>query len=83
MGKLAGKVAIVTGAGRGIGRGIARGLAREGAALALAARSESELNAAAEEMRAIGVEVLAAPADVTDEAQVEALFARVHDEFGR
>ncbi|HXT57990.1 MAG TPA: SDR family NAD(P)-dependent oxidoreductase [Pirellulales bacterium] len=83
MGKLAGKVAIVTGAGRGIGRGIARGLAREGAALALAARSESELNAAAEEMRAIGVEVLAAPADVTDEAQVEALFARVHDQFGR
>jgi NAD(P)-dependent dehydrogenase (short-subunit alcohol dehydrogenase family) len=83
MGKLAGKVAIVTGAGRGIGRGIARGLAREGAALALAARSEPELNATADEMRALGVEVLAAPADVTDEAQVEALFARVHEAFGR
>ncbi|HEV7221266.1 MAG TPA: SDR family oxidoreductase [Pirellulales bacterium] len=83
MGKLAGKVAIVTGAGRGIGRGIARGLAREGSALALAARSEPELNATADEMRALGVEVLAAPADVTDEAQVEALFARVHEAFGR
>jgi NAD(P)-dependent dehydrogenase (short-subunit alcohol dehydrogenase family) len=83
MGKLAGKTAIVTGAGRGIGRGIARGLAREGAALALVARGESELNAAAEEMRAMGVEVLAAPTDVTDEGQVEALFARVHDAFGR
>ena len=37
MGKLDGKVALVTGANRGIGRGIARGLAREGAALVLTA----------------------------------------------
>lgn len=83
MGKLAGKVALVTGAGRGIGRGIARGLAREGASLALAARSEGELNITAEEVQTIGVEALVVPADVTDEAQVESLFAKLHEKFGR
>ncbi len=83
MGKLAGKVALITGAGRGIGRGIARGLAREGASLALAARHEAELNAAAEETRAIGAETLVAPTDVTNEGQVETLFARLHEKFGR
>ncbi|HVX63103.1 MAG TPA: SDR family oxidoreductase [Pirellulales bacterium] len=82
MGKLAGKVALVTGAGRGIGRGIARGLAREGASLVLAARNESELAAAAEEVEAIGVEVLAAPTDVTSEEQVDALFAKLRERFG-
>jgi NAD(P)-dependent dehydrogenase (short-subunit alcohol dehydrogenase family) len=83
MGKLAGKVALVTGAGRGIGRGIARGLARESASLVLAARNESELAAAAKEVEAIGVEVLAAPTDVTSEEQVDALFAKLRERFGR
>lgn len=83
MGKLAGKVALVTGAGRGIGRGIARGLAREGASLVLAARSEGELTITADEVQTIGVEALVVPADVTDEAQVESLFARLHEKFGR
>ncbi len=83
MGKLAGKVALVTGAGRGIGRGIARGLAREGASLILAARNESELAAAANEVKAIGGEALAVPADVTSEEQVDALFAKLRERFGR
>jgi NAD(P)-dependent dehydrogenase (short-subunit alcohol dehydrogenase family) len=83
MGKLTGKTAIVTGAGRGIGRGIARGLAREGAALALTARSENELNSAADEIRALGAKVIVFPTDVTEEANVEALFARADQEFGR
>ncbi|MEX0612681.1 MAG: SDR family oxidoreductase [Pirellulales bacterium] len=81
MGKLDGKVAIVTGAGRGIGRGIARGLAREGAALVLAARSRDQLDAAADEVTGLGAPVLAVPADVTDERQVESLFARAVERF--
>lgn len=83
MGKLTGKTAIITGAGRGIGRGIARGLAREGASLLLTARSENELNSAADEIRALGAKVIVFPTDVTEEANVEALFARADQEFGR
>jgi len=83
MGKLTGKVALVTGSNRGIGRGIARGLAREGAALVLAAREAVSLEDAAREMTAQGCECLAVPTDVTDEGQVEALFVRLMDRFGR
>ena len=83
MRRLEGRVAVVTGAGRGIGRGIARGLAREGASLVLTARSEHELNSAAEEIRALGAKVIVFPTDVTEEANVEALFACVDQQFGR
>jgi NAD(P)-dependent dehydrogenase (short-subunit alcohol dehydrogenase family) len=83
MGKLAGKVALVTGANRGIGRGIARGLARGGAALVLTARGRESLEDAAREMTALGCDCLAAPADVTEEARVEGLFAQLMDRFGR
>lgn len=83
MGKLTGKVAIVTGASKGIGRGIARGFAREGAALVLAARPSPELAAAEQEMTALGVAVASVPTDVTDEGQVEQLFARAQERFGR
>ncbi len=83
MGKLDGRVAVVTGANRGIGRGISRGLAREGASLIMAARGEPELSAAAAEVRATGVPVLAIPTDVTDESQIASLFARTMEQFGR
>jgi NAD(P)-dependent dehydrogenase (short-subunit alcohol dehydrogenase family) len=83
MGKLDGKVAIVTGAGRGLGRGIARGLAREGAALILAARKADELQATEVELVGLGADVLTAPTDVTDEVQVESLFGRAIERFGR
>src|SRR2546423_3043533 len=83
MGKLDGKVALVTGANRGIGRGIARGLAREGAALVLTARGSESLEDATREMTALGSDCLAVPADVTDEARVEALFTQLMERFGR
>ncbi|MBI3463356.1 MAG: SDR family NAD(P)-dependent oxidoreductase [Planctomycetes bacterium] len=54
MGKLDGRVALVTGANKGIGKGIARGLAREGASLVLAARGAAELMAAAGEIESLG-----------------------------
>jgi len=83
MGKLDGKVALVTGAGRGIGRGIARGLATEGASLVLAARSDQQLRAAAEELTASGATVLAIPTDVADEKPVQDLFRATMERFHR
>jgi NAD(P)-dependent dehydrogenase (short-subunit alcohol dehydrogenase family) len=79
--KLAGQVAVVTGAGRGIGRAIAGALAREGAAVALAARSGSELDGVAREIRQAGGQALVVPTDVRQEASVEALVRRALAEW--
>ena len=83
MGQLDGKVAIVTGGNRGIGKGIARGLAAEGASLTIAARNAELLEQTANEIRANGTKVLAVPTDVTDEAQIKALFEKSMSEYGR
>jgi NAD(P)-dependent dehydrogenase (short-subunit alcohol dehydrogenase family) len=83
MGKLTGKVALITGSNKGIGKGIARGLAREGARLTLTARGADELQRTAGELTALGSEVLALPADATDEAQVQEVFAQTLTRFGR
>jgi NAD(P)-dependent dehydrogenase (short-subunit alcohol dehydrogenase family) len=84
MGKLSGKIAVITGAGRGIGRGIALAFARSGAALLLTARSPDQLAAVAEEAVELSeAKTIVHPADVADERQVEAVFARARDEFGR
>jgi NAD(P)-dependent dehydrogenase (short-subunit alcohol dehydrogenase family) len=83
MGKLDGKVAIVTGASQGIGKGIARGLAHEGASVVLASRNVEGLKRTEEEILAAGVQALVVPTDVTDEQQVEALFAQTMEKFGR
>ena len=76
------KVAVITGGGRGLGRSIALALAREGARLVLAARTESELNAVRDEVRALGAEVIVVPTDVTDPQQVEELARATLDTFG-
>jgi NAD(P)-dependent dehydrogenase (short-subunit alcohol dehydrogenase family) len=81
--RLAGKVAIVTGAGSGIGRAAAIRLAREGASVALAGRREAELNAVADEIGAFGGQALAIVTDVTDETAVKALVSGTVARFGR
>ncbi|HXV43748.1 MAG TPA: SDR family oxidoreductase [Anaerolineae bacterium] len=83
MVQLEGKIAIVTGAGSGIGKGIARAFAKEGANLVLASRNKENLEATAAELHPLGGTVLVVATDVTDEAQVVALFERARQVFGR
>ena len=81
--KLDGQVAVITGAGRGIGRAIALAYAREGAKLALAARSESELQEAVAAVSEHGTEAIAVPTDVTNREDTERLAQRAVERFGR
>jgi NAD(P)-dependent dehydrogenase (short-subunit alcohol dehydrogenase family) len=83
MRRLGGKIALITGANRGIGRGIAEAFAAEGAALILTARDAALLNETAEALKRSGADALAVPADVTEERQVQEVFRRAMDRFGR
>jgi len=77
--ELAGRTAVVTGAGRGIGRAVALGLAEAGAAVVVAARTGREIEAVAAELSGEGHRALAVRCDVTDPASVE----RLAEEAGR
>jgi NAD(P)-dependent dehydrogenase (short-subunit alcohol dehydrogenase family) len=83
MGKLDGKVAIVTGSSRSMGKAIAIGLAKEGADMVLAARGIEGLNATAEEIKALGRKTVVVPTDVMQEADILNLFKKTMDEYGR
>ncbi|HEY8490044.1 MAG TPA: SDR family oxidoreductase [Dehalococcoidia bacterium] len=81
---LAGKVALVTGGSEGIGKATALELAREGARVAICARRQEVLEAAAAEIRReTGGEVLAVPADVRRAEDVERFVRESYRRFGR
>jgi len=81
---LAGKIALVTGAGRGIGRGIAEVFAEQGADVAV---NDIEItpegaSSVVELIRSKGRRAISAQADVSDRTAVESMFEKVWSEFG-
>lgn len=82
--ELSGKIALVTGGARGIGRGIALKLAQAGADLVVNyLEREDAAHEVADWIRGMGRRVLLCKADVSDEAQVQDMFAAITAEFGR
>mgnify|MGYP006300582223 FL=1 len=79
---LDGKAALITGASSGIGESTAEALAEAGASVALAARREDELEQLADRIESEGGEALVVPTDVTDEAEIQEMVDRTHEEFG-
>jgi NAD(P)-dependent dehydrogenase (short-subunit alcohol dehydrogenase family) len=75
-------VALVTGGGRGLGRVIAQELAAAGAAVAVVARSADQLQATVTSIREAGGNVMALPADVTDQTAMEEIVDAVERQLG-
>jgi NAD(P)-dependent dehydrogenase (short-subunit alcohol dehydrogenase family) len=82
MGKLDGKVAIVTGAGRGIGRAIALDLARAGARVVVASRTSATVDGVVAEIGAGGGEALGVTVDVGERSEVDRMVATTVAHFG-
>ena len=82
-GRLAGRVALVTGASRGIGAAVARLLAAEGAHIVAAARTVGGLEELDDSIRAAGGTATLVPQDLTDFDAIDKLGAALHERFGR
>jgi 3-oxoacyl-[acyl-carrier protein] reductase len=84
MGKLDGKVALVTGSGRNIGRATVLKLAAEGANVVVNSRAnQTEADAVAQEARGLGAKALSVLADVSKKEQVDRMVSKAMYEFGR
>lgn len=77
------KTALVTGAGTGVGRAVALALLKDGYRVALAGRRKEMLEQTASQAGPAGKNALIVPTDVGKPGEVQALFARVRDNFGR
>lgn len=82
MAKLAGRIALVTGAGQGVGQGIAYALAHEGANVAVAGRTYSKLEETCAEIGRRGGKALAVECDVKSAESLAACVSRVVNHFG-
>jgi len=83
MGKLDGKVVIITGAGRGIGQGIALGFAQEGAQIVCAARTQSQIDATVTQIHELGASAIALQTDVTSAESVSAMYEKTLASYGK
>ncbi len=81
--RIDGQVAVVTGAGKGIGRAIAIALAEAGADVALASRTQSDLDAVAAEITALGRRALPLATDATDPEALEHLASETVRQLGK
>lgn len=81
--RLDGEVAVVTGAGKGIGRSIALGLAEAGADVAVASRTQSDLDSLADEIAALGRKALPLATDATNKAALEHLASETEAKLGK
>jgi NAD(P)-dependent dehydrogenase (short-subunit alcohol dehydrogenase family) len=82
-GRLAGKVALVTGASRGLGTAVARAFAREGAHLVLAARTVGGLEETDDAIRAAAGTATLVPFDLREFAKIDELAAALSERYGR
>ncbi|HVK97688.1 MAG TPA: 3-ketoacyl-ACP reductase [Flavisolibacter sp.] len=82
MESLAGKIALVTGAGKGIGKAVALTLAKEGVHVGLISRTEKELQEVADEVKFIGVNAFYAVADVSNRTSVEDAVRIIQEKLG-
>jgi len=82
MENLAGKYALITGAGRGLGKATALAFAKEGIHVAITGRNEELLKATCEEIQALGVQSTYAVFDVSDLASVNSAVKQLSQSFG-
>ena len=83
MGRLEGKVAVVTGSNSGVGAATAKLFAKEGAKVVISARRLPQLEEVAEEIRAAGGEVLVVQTDVSKVEDCENLIAKTVEAYGK
>lgn len=83
QGKLAGRIALITGASRGIGAAVAKRYAAEGAHVVLVARTTGGLEAVDDAIRASGGSATLVPLDLTDYGQIDKLGAVIAERFGK
>ena len=82
MENIAGKSALITGAGKGIGKAIAIALAKEGVNVGLLARTQSDLDKLAGELKEFGVKISTVTADVSDINSINKAVEKVQSELG-
>jgi len=81
--KFEGKVAFITGGASGMGKAAAIGFAKEGATIVINDKSEENLKIAAAEIQAFGGQVMTVQGDVTSNAEVQTMFAKVYAKLGK